>query len=94
MGLIYWITYCGTFGQKWIRWQKVFVRILDNLSTGSMDNIKPILDQNANVEFMLGDITDLTTCHNACANITAICHQAAIGSVPKSINDPLDIKQY
>ncbi|AGC01997.1 nucleotide-sugar epimerase [Acanthamoeba polyphaga moumouvirus] len=66
-----------------------FIRILDNLSTGSMNNISDLLKKHNNIEFMWGDITNIDTCHKACAGITLICHQAALGSVPISINDPL-----
>lgn len=64
-----------------------FVRILDNLSTGSMNNISHL--KHSNLEFMWGDITNIDTCRKACSNITLICHQAALGSVPRSIDDPL-----
>jgi UDP-N-acetylglucosamine 4-epimerase len=60
------------------------VRILDNLSTGNINNIK-----NLNVEYMWGDITNLETCRVAVKGIDVICHQAALGSVPRSILDPL-----
>lgn len=66
-----------------------FVRILDNLSTGNKNNIEPFLGAN-NIEFMWGDIRDLETCRRACKNIDIICHQAALGSVPRSIDNPLD----
>lgn len=66
-----------------------FVRILDNLSTGSMDNIKELLKKYPNLEFMWGDITDIETCHKACQCIDLICHQAALGSVPRSVEDPV-----
>jgi UDP-N-acetylglucosamine 4-epimerase len=64
------------------------VRILDNLSTGNIENIKHLLD-NQNLEFIIGDITDLETVKNACKSIDIICNQAALGSVPRSIDDPL-----
>lgn len=67
-----------------------FVRIMDNLVTGSMDNINPLLDQFNNAEFIWGDIRDLESCRKACVGIDVVCHQAALGSVPRSINDPLD----
>lgn len=66
-----------------------YVRIIDNLSTGSYDNIKNLLLQHKNIEFVWGDITNLETCRKACRNISVICHQAALGSVPRSIDDPL-----
>lgn len=65
------------------------IRVLDNLSTGSMSNIEPFLKKFDNIEFMWGDITNLETCRKACLGITTICHQAALGSVPRSVNDPL-----
>lgn len=66
-----------------------FVRILDNLITGKMENINFLLDQYTNVEFVYGDISDIDVCRNAVKNIDVIAHQAALGSVPRSINDPL-----
>jgi UDP-N-acetylglucosamine 4-epimerase len=64
------------------------IRIADNLSTGFLDNIKPFLD-NENVEFIYGDIKDLDFCRKITDNIDIVCHQAALGSVPRSIGDPL-----
>jgi UDP-N-acetylglucosamine 4-epimerase len=63
------------------------IRIFDNLSTGYYDNISQFLGEN--VEFMLGDITNLDQCHQACKGITMICHQAALGSVTRSVEDPI-----
>lgn len=65
------------------------VRILDNLSTSNKNNIQPLLDKYDNLEFMYGDITNLETCRKAVNSMDVICHQAALGSVPRSINDPL-----
>ena len=67
-----------------------FIRIIDNLSTGSLVNIKHLLQSYDNIEFIWGDITNLETCRNVCKNIDIVCHQAALGSVPRSINDPLN----
>ena len=64
------------------------VRVLDNLSTGLLKNIAPFLT-NPKLEWMPGDIRDWDTCVNACKGIDAISHQAALGSVPRSINDPV-----
>ncbi len=64
------------------------VRVLDNLSTGFNHNIQEFTS-NPNFEFILGDITDLNTVLNSLADIDVICHQAALGSVPRSISDPL-----
>lgn len=61
---------------------------LDNFFTGHRKNIEPFL---ANPRFKLieGDIRDLETCHNACDGIDYVLHQAAVGSVPRSIADPI-----
>jgi UDP-N-acetylglucosamine/UDP-N-acetylgalactosamine 4-epimerase len=64
------------------------VRVLDNLSTGSIKNIEEF-EQNGKLEFVLGDIRDYETCMNACNGMDLVSHQAALGSVPRSINDPL-----
>lgn len=66
-----------------------YVRILDNLSTGSMDNIKHLLDTYSNLEFMHGDVSNYNTCMTAVKDIDLICHQAALGSIPRSISDPI-----
>ena len=63
------------------------VRVLDNLLTGNYINLKPF-ENNPRFEFMEGDITDSDTCHRACAGIDFVSHQAALGSVPRSIKDP------
>ena len=64
------------------------VRVLDNLATGSLKNIASF-SAHPKFEFIEGDIRDFATCLAACENIDAISHQAALGSVPRSINDPL-----
>lgn len=64
------------------------VRVLDNLSNGYLDNIKDFFSFS-NFEFIEGDIRDLNTCINAVKDINYISHQAALGSVPRSISDPL-----
>ena len=64
------------------------VRVLDNLATGSEKNIEEF-QQHPKFEFINGDIRDYQTCLDACKGINAISHQAALGSVPRSINDPL-----
>lgn len=65
-----------------------FVRVLDNLSTGFLKNIEPYL-ADPRFEFIEGDIRDFDTCKKAVEGMDAITHQAALGSVPRSINDPL-----
>ncbi len=64
------------------------VVVLDNLATGKMENIEPFLT-NPNFSFIEGDIRDFETCKKACIGIDIICHQAAIGSVPRSVKDPI-----
>lgn len=64
------------------------VRVLDNLSTGFMKNLAAF-QNNPNFEFMEGDIRDLETCKTAMDGIDYVSHQAALGSVPRSINDPI-----
>jgi len=65
------------------------IRILDNLSTGKQSNIDPFLSKYENIEFIYGDITNLETCRKAVSGMDVICHQAALGSVPRSVEDPL-----
>src|SRR2546425_7243445 len=73
--------------------QVKWVRIVDNLSTGSKDNLDNFLTTYDNVEFLYGDLTNLETCRRACQGISVICHQAALGSVSRSIDDPLSSHQ-
>jgi UDP-N-acetylglucosamine/UDP-N-acetylgalactosamine 4-epimerase len=61
---------------------------LDNFSTGKLENIQPFLT-NKNFKLIEGDIRNLDDCHKACKNINYVLHQAALGSVPRSINDPI-----
>lgn len=61
---------------------------LDNLSTGYMKNIEKLLIKE-NFTFVEGDIRDFETCRKAVLGCDAILHQAALGSVPRSINDPI-----
>lgn len=65
-----------------------FVRVFDNLATGSRVNIEEFIG-NPRFEFMEGDIRDYQKCLEAADSIDYISHQAALGSVPRSINDPL-----
>lgn len=64
------------------------VRCLDNFSTGKRENIEPFLS-NPKFELMEGDIRDLDTCMKACEGVDYVSHQAAWGSVPRSIEMPL-----
>ena len=64
------------------------VRVLDNLSNGFYHNIEEFIGLE-NFEFVEGDITDYSTCITACQNMDLVSHQAALGSVPRSIKDPI-----
>lgn len=64
------------------------VRGLDNFSTGKKENVDSLL-VNPNYEFIEGDIRDLDTCMKACEGVDYVLHQAAWGSVPRSIEMPL-----
>ena len=65
-----------------------FVRVLDNLATGSLQNLSGF-SSHPRFEFLEGDIRQFDTCLKACENIDVVTHQAALGSVPRSIKDPL-----
>lgn len=64
------------------------VRVLDNLATGSVKNLAAF-ESDPRFEFVQGDIRDYQACLQAAENMDLISHQAALGSVPRSINDPL-----
>ena len=64
------------------------VRVLDNLATGSIDNVEEF-NTSSKFEFIQADIRDYSACLNACDGIDILSHQAALGSVPRSINDPI-----
>jgi UDP-N-acetylglucosamine/UDP-N-acetylgalactosamine 4-epimerase len=67
---------------------------LDNFSTGKQRNLDEVQslvtpEQWGRLDFIAGDIRDLDTCRRACAGADYILHQAALGSVPRSIDDPI-----
>jgi UDP-glucose 4-epimerase len=62
------------------------VRIVDNFLTGKEDNIASFLD---GIELIRGDIRDLKLCHEAVKDVDYVLHQAALPSVPRSVEDPL-----
>ena len=64
------------------------VRVLDNLSNGYIENINEFFG-HPRFEFIEGDIRDYETCFKACEGIDKISHQAALGSVPRSIENPM-----
>ncbi|KAB7732943.1 NAD-dependent epimerase/dehydratase family protein [Rudanella paleaurantiibacter] len=63
------------------------VRVLDDLSNGSRANLSEHLN-NPRFELIGGSITDPTACERACAQMTHVTHQAALGSVPRSLREP------
>ncbi len=64
------------------------VRCLDNLSTGHIENITPLMD-NPRFTFLKEDIRDLEACKRATDGVDFVCNEAAWGSVPRSIEMPL-----
>ncbi|SFE90680.1 SDR family oxidoreductase [Thermophagus xiamenensis] len=68
--------------------QNNYIRCLDNFSTGKRENIAEFLS-NKSFELLEGDIRDIDTCRLAVKDIDIVLHQAALGSVPRSINDPI-----
>ncbi len=66
--------------------QGMSVRVLDNLSTGSLDNLS---HRRGEIEFIEGDLRDKDACYRACKGVETVFHQAALPSVPRSIADPI-----
>lgn len=64
------------------------VRCLDDLSTGKRANVE-LFQEHSNYEYVYGDVKDLQTCIDACEGVDFVLHQAAWGSVPRSIEMPL-----
>ncbi|WP_405266726.1 SDR family oxidoreductase [Cellulophaga sp. Ld12] len=64
------------------------VTCLDNFSTGKRENIQLLL-LNSNFTLVEGDIRKLEDCLTACKDVDFVLHEAALGSVPRSINDPI-----
>lgn len=64
------------------------VKVLDNFSTGKKDNINEFIS-NPNFELIEGDLRNLETCKIACKDVDYVFHQGALGSVPRSIEDPI-----
>ena len=61
---------------------------LDNFSTGHKYNIEPFLS-NPNFTLIEGDIRNITDCNTAVKGVDYVLHEAALGSVPRSISDPI-----
>lgn len=70
-----------------------FVVGLDNFATGhqkNLDEVKELVGTKwINFEFIEGDIRDVETCRTACDGVNYVLHQAALGSVPRSVKDPI-----
>ncbi len=71
---------------------------LDNLSTGKRTNLDEVKSQKtyeqwSRFKFIEGDIRDLTVCQEACNGVDIILHEAAIGSVPRSLVDPINTNE-
>ncbi len=71
---------------------------LDNFATGhhhNLDQVREMVipDQWAGFRFIEGDIRNLADCNNACRNVDYVLHQAALGSVPRSLEDPITTNQ-
>lgn len=71
-----------------VQYQAAKIVVLDNLSTGYLENIAAYIDKGQ-VEFIEGDIRDYQTCVKAMQDVDYVLHEAALGSVPRSINDPI-----
>ncbi len=69
------------------------VRVVDNLSTGSLQNIQQHRN-NPNFEFIEADLTEYVVSNNASKGIDIIFHEAALGSVPRSIEQPLNTNNH
>ena len=63
------------------------VRVLDNLSTGNLENLEPVRGQ---IDFNQGDVRDFDTLMRAMSDIELVFHQAAMVSVPESVEDPVE----
>lgn len=64
------------------------VIVLDNFSTGKKENLEKI-KEHPDFTLIEGDIRDLNTCRKACKNVSYVLHEAALGSVPRSLKDPI-----
>jgi UDP-N-acetylglucosamine 4-epimerase len=65
-----------------------FVRVLDDLSTGKRGNVE-LFSGRSDYEFILGDVKDIEVCKKACEGMDFVLHQAAWGSVPRSLEMPV-----
>ena len=63
------------------------VVVLDDLSTGRRENLEEV---RGRIDFIEGSITELASCHRACAGVGVVFHLAAIPSVARSVSEPLE----
>jgi len=80
--------FIGSHLAKELACQGYYVIILDNLSTGKLENISRMLEKG-NTEFIEGSITDLPLVQRLSRGVEYVFHQAALARVPQSIEDPL-----
>jgi len=64
---------------------------IDNLINGKRENVAPFLDH---IEFVEGDVRDLATCRRVCKGVDFVLHEAALGSVPRSVDDPITTNDH
>src|SRR5437868_5515178 len=80
-------------GTRSIEWQRTIIQEFDVviIATNNQDQVKALVteDQWKSFDFIKGDICDLNTCRQACQGVDYVLHQAALGSVPRSIEEPL-----
>ena len=66
------------------------VRCLDNFATGKWQNIIPLIEKyGTRFEMLVGDIRNIDDCRQAVQDVDTVFHEAALGSVPRSIKDPI-----
>ena len=66
------------------------VRVLDNFATGHIENLLPLFDRfGSRFELQVGDIRNLDDCRKAVDGMDYVLHEAALGSVPRSVADPI-----
>jgi len=66
------------------------VRCLDNFATGHIENLLPLIEKYKNTfQLQVGDIRNITDCQKAVEGMEYVLHEAALGSVPRSIKDPI-----
>jgi UDP-N-acetylglucosamine/UDP-N-acetylgalactosamine 4-epimerase len=69
------------------------IRVIDNLETGSKDNVEPFL-KDKRFEFIEADTRDYSVCLKSSKDVNIVFHQAALGSVPRSVVDPINTNDF